>query len=471
MWLAWRRGATLVPAPRALVRAGAELGPWLAERRVVGRLHRPDSRRDVGPGRAALGPPPDPGRRGVPRAARPAPGGRTGGVEHLRPDGGHGGEHGRPPRARPDRDDRLAAARVGGRDRRRAGARRPARRAGRAGDRRGRASPATSIRCSTPSGSRRWRLLPPSGPTGPATSFGRRSTASSSSDAATTRSSSAGAGSSSARSRHSCAPRPAWTPLPPPCRGRRRVIPCSSATSPGPPIRPSCGPSSPRRLPAGIVPTIVALDALPAGTSGKVDRRSLPWAPPAEEANSSLSGTMAWLAKLWADQLGPVAIAPDSDFFDLGGSSLAAALLVSALRDTHPAAAIADVYEHRTLERLAARLEELGAAGGRHDPGARHGVCALRAAPAPRAARPRGHLRRTVGAGDAGLRQSRPRRAASRAVGVADRRLVPARQPPGPHGDVRDRSPRAPAGPHGPAVTPATPGSPAASGSSSASPR
>ncbi len=34
MWLAWRHGATLVPAPRALVRAGAELGPWLAERGV-----------------------------------------------------------------------------------------------------------------------------------------------------------------------------------------------------------------------------------------------------------------------------------------------------------------------------------------------------------------------------------------------------------------------------------------------------
>ena len=33
MWLAWRHGATLVPAPRAVVRAGAELGPWLVQRR------------------------------------------------------------------------------------------------------------------------------------------------------------------------------------------------------------------------------------------------------------------------------------------------------------------------------------------------------------------------------------------------------------------------------------------------------
>ena len=29
MWLAWRHGACLVPAPRALVRSGEDLGPWL----------------------------------------------------------------------------------------------------------------------------------------------------------------------------------------------------------------------------------------------------------------------------------------------------------------------------------------------------------------------------------------------------------------------------------------------------------
>ncbi|BAS13004.1 linear gramicidin synthase subunit D [Arthrobacter sp. Hiyo8] len=29
MWLAWRHGACLVPAPRALVRSGMDLGPWL----------------------------------------------------------------------------------------------------------------------------------------------------------------------------------------------------------------------------------------------------------------------------------------------------------------------------------------------------------------------------------------------------------------------------------------------------------
>ena len=34
MWLAWRSGAALVPAPRSLVRAAGDLGPWLAANRV-----------------------------------------------------------------------------------------------------------------------------------------------------------------------------------------------------------------------------------------------------------------------------------------------------------------------------------------------------------------------------------------------------------------------------------------------------
>ncbi|RKT20144.1 non-ribosomal peptide synthetase-like protein [Streptomyces sp. 1114.5] len=35
MWLAWRHGACLVPAPRSLVKAGSDLGPWLVERRIT----------------------------------------------------------------------------------------------------------------------------------------------------------------------------------------------------------------------------------------------------------------------------------------------------------------------------------------------------------------------------------------------------------------------------------------------------
>ena len=34
MWLAWRHGACLVPAPRSLVRSGMDLGPWLVSRDI-----------------------------------------------------------------------------------------------------------------------------------------------------------------------------------------------------------------------------------------------------------------------------------------------------------------------------------------------------------------------------------------------------------------------------------------------------
>ena len=107
------------------------------------------------------------------------------------------------------------------------------------------------------------------------------------------------------------------------------------------------------------------LDELPQGASGKVDRNALPWPPPAGGAaqrGADLSGTAGWLAERWADQLGPVEITPDSDFFELGGSSLAAAKLTSALRERFPAVAVADVYNHRRLGQLSARLDQLGSA-------------------------------------------------------------------------------------------------------------
>ena len=55
MWLAWRHGACLVPAPRALVRTGVDLGPWLAAQRItivstvptLAALWPPDALEDV----------------------------------------------------------------------------------------------------------------------------------------------------------------------------------------------------------------------------------------------------------------------------------------------------------------------------------------------------------------------------------------------------------------------------------------
>ncbi len=120
------------------------------------------------------------------------------------------------------------------------------------------------------------------------------------------------------------------------------------------------------RMPASLVPLIVVLDELPVATSGKVDRKALPWPPPASPAagtedDANLTPAQRELAVHWREQLGPVAIDADSDFFALGGTSLAAAKLVSVLRAEHPAIAVADIYNHRTLSELSARLQSIGA--------------------------------------------------------------------------------------------------------------
>ncbi len=120
------------------------------------------------------------------------------------------------------------------------------------------------------------------------------------------------------------------------------------------------------RLPNGLAPLVVVLDAMPMATSGKVDRKALPW--PLEDISSatdpSLSATSAWLAERWADQLGPIAMTADTDFFAAGGSSLTAAKLVSVLRERFPAVAVADIYEYRRLGQLAAHLDRLGETSG-----------------------------------------------------------------------------------------------------------
>jgi non-ribosomal peptide synthetase-like protein len=120
-------------------------------------------------------------------------------------------------------------------------------------------------------------------------------------------------------------------------------------------------------LPDGVTPLIVVLEELPSTTSGKVDRKALPWPPPGSSngGEAALGPMEAWLAERLTEQLGPVAIAPESDLFELGASSTVVAKLVSTLRERFPALAVADVYEYRTVETLAARLEDLEEVGER----------------------------------------------------------------------------------------------------------
>ena len=130
-------------------------------------------------------------------------------------------------------------------------------------------------------------------------------------------------------------------------------------------------------LPEYAVPArFTTCPALPRSVGGKIDRKRLPvvmakqaavtgervdaWQPP-DPWSLRLRDELAQVLRI-----DPAAIAAGSDFFDLGGDSLRAALLVSRLR-RHAGGegvTVRDVYEARTVEALAGRLGVASIAGG-----------------------------------------------------------------------------------------------------------
>jgi non-ribosomal peptide synthetase-like protein len=120
-------------------------------------------------------------------------------------------------------------------------------------------------------------------------------------------------------------------------------------------------------MPSALVPRIAQLATLPTRTSGKIDRDALPWPLPstgsAPEAET-LGGTAGWVQELWLEILGAVVTSRDDDFFALGGGSLTAAQLVSQLRGQFPEVTVADVYERPTVGALADALDAMSAPTG-----------------------------------------------------------------------------------------------------------
>jgi non-ribosomal peptide synthetase-like protein len=136
------------------------------------------------------------------------------------------------------------------------------------------------------------------------------------------------------------------------------------------------------RLPAVMVPTrILAIAQLPTTIGGKLDRKRLPdpEVPPQAAAapHATASPRETRFLAAFRDALGHSSMDVETDFFDAGGDSVRAALLISRLRDD-PASAylsVRDLYEARTPRALAAR------------PRADHGVTrAPRSSPADDAA-------------------------------------------------------------------------------------
>nr|WP_232376900.1 Pls/PosA family non-ribosomal peptide synthetase [Amycolatopsis aidingensis] len=125
------------------------------------------------------------------------------------------------------------------------------------------------------------------------------------------------------------------------------------------------------RLPAALVPLLAVVDDLPTRTSGKVDRDALPWPLPgaatgkagkAGGSKKALSATEDWLARLWTEILGVSVSDPRADFFAHGGGSLTAAQLVARVREHYPQVSVSDLYQQPRLGSLAANLDAAGGA-------------------------------------------------------------------------------------------------------------
>ncbi|KHK96384.1 amino acid adenylation protein [Microbacterium mangrovi] len=112
-------------------------------------------------------------------------------------------------------------------------------------------------------------------------------------------------------------------------------------------------------LPAPLIPLLAVVDDLPVRTSGKVDKAALPWPlTDTGAADSHLSGTAAWLAEQWFAVLGTRPDEESADFFQLGGGSLAAAQLVSRIRARAPEFTMADVYDLPRLGQMAEAVDD-----------------------------------------------------------------------------------------------------------------
>ncbi len=72
------------------------------------------------------------------------------------------------------------------------------------------------------------------------------------------------------------------------------------------------------------------------------------------------------VAKIWARALGVKTLAPDDNFFALGGHSLLGVKLIAAVQETLKPDIelnLSDLLEHPTLADFTAHLESLSAAG------------------------------------------------------------------------------------------------------------
>ncbi|AOR31554.1 non-ribosomal peptide synthetase [Streptomyces fodineus] len=113
------------------------------------------------------------------------------------------------------------------------------------------------------------------------------------------------------------------------------------------------------RLPSYMVPALlVVLDRLPLTASGKLDRAALPEPRfAAAEYRAPRSEVERILAEVYADVLDAPQVGVDDDFFAGGGDSIRSIQVVARARTRGVVVSTREIFEHRTVARLAELVE------------------------------------------------------------------------------------------------------------------
>ena len=161
--------------------------------------------------------------------------------------------------------------------------------------------------------------------------------------------------------------------------GVRRLAAYLVATSRARPTTDDVRAALARQLPSHMVPThFVWLDAMPMTPNGKLDRKALP--APAQDTQPAadhppVTKLEREIAAIWEELLQISPIGVRSDFFDLGGDSLALVSLFASIEAKFGRALTVDVLAGGlTVARLAQVLSDAHGDCGRGGPGGRTSI-------------------------------------------------------------------------------------------------